>query len=314
MKNDINTLEKIYRLLKIRVKLVLDKNKSKKSFEKIVENNRKKESIDIDNPKTFDDKLWYIKKHFYSDLAAKCADKVLVREYVKQCGLEDILVPIYGIYDKASDIDFKNLPDECYIKCNHTSGCNYLYRKGKTDEKWLRKLFSLYLKRNYYNVKREWVYKYITPKIIAEKVLECEGGLVDYRMFCFNGKLQMVLVKKGTATELGEHSKIAERSFYTREFEWLPDVTILNKDKAIKPVEKPYDFEKMVSIAEKLSAPFEFCRVDLYNIEGRIYLSELTFFPTGAVNIFKPQEFSLKLGSYIDLERCKNNPVYEFIE
>ena len=312
--NDINIFEKQYRLFKIKMKLFLDSRRARKSFDEILEINRKKEPIDIENPKTFDDKIWYMKKHFYSSLAVQCADKVQVREYVKECGLEEILVPVYGVYPSADEIDFTKLPNECYIKCNHTSGCNYLYRKGQTDEKWLRKLFSLYLKRNYYNVAREWVYRDIPPRIITEQKLESKEILKDYRLFCFEGKLRMVLINDGTATEQGEHAKNVARSFYTPDFEWMPDITILNEAKATRALQKPKNWDQMVEIAQKLSAPFEFCRVDLYNIDGRIYLSEITFFPFSGVNQFQPNEWALELGSWIDLEKCKNNPVYEYCE
>lgn len=108
---DIGLYERIYRLIKIRVKLFLDSRRAKINFDEILEINRKKELIDIKNPKTFDDKLWYMKKHLYSSLAVQCADKVQVREYVKGCGLEDILVPVYEVYASADEIDFAELPD-----------------------------------------------------------------------------------------------------------------------------------------------------------------------------------------------------------
>lgn len=314
-KKDIGTFEKLYRLLKIRVHLALDALRARKSFEKILEMNRKKEPIDIENPKTFDDKLWYMKKHFYSSLAVRCADKLLVREYVKECGLEEILVPMYGGGVSSPDeIDFTSLPDECYIKCNHTSGCNYLYRKGLTDEVWLKKLFALYLKRNYYNRSKEWSYRDIPPRIIFEKKLESRDKqpLRDYRMFCFDGKLKIVMVNVGTATEQGEHSKNVYRSFYSPDFEQIPELCILGDEPARRVLEKPENWDKMVQIAERLSEPFAFCRVDLYNIDGKIYLSELTFFPNAGVNRFKPDEWAVRLGSWLDLEKCKNNSVYEF--
>lgn len=310
--NDINIFEKQYRLLKIKMKLFLDSMRSRKSFDEILEINRKKEPIDIENPKTFDDKIWYMKKHFYSSLAVQCADKVQVREYVKKCGLEEILVPVYGVYASAEKIDFTEFPDECYIKCNHTSGCNYLYRKGQTDEKWLRKLFSLYLKRNHYNVGREWVYRGIPPRIIVEKELKSKEPLRDYRMFCFDGEVKVVMVNVGTATENGEHAKNVFRSFYTPDFEQIKDLRILGDEAASKGLTKPKGWNEMVDIAQKLSKPFAFCRVDLYNIDGKIYLSEMTFFPNAGINNFQPQEWALKLGSWIDLDKCRNNPTYEY--
>lgn len=262
-KKDLSFIDRQYRLLKIRIKLLLDFRRAGMSFEQVLQSNQKKEPINIENPKTFDDKIWYMKKHFYSSLAVQCADKVQVRDYVKKCGLEEILVPVYGVYASADEIDFAELPDECYIKCNHTSGCNYLYRKRQTDEKWLRKLFSLYLKRNHYNVGREWVYRDIPPRIIAEHKLESKEGLRDYRMFCFDGEVKVVMVNVGTATENGEHAKNVFRSFYTPDFEQIKDLRILGDEAASKGLTKPKGWNKMVDIAQKLSKPFAFCRVDL---------------------------------------------------
>ena len=152
--------------------------------------------------------------------------------------------------------------------------------------------------------------------IIVEKKLESKNqkSLKDYRMFCFDGKLKMVLINDGTATEQGEHSKSVARSFYTPDFEWLPEISILDEEKASRPLEKPNNWCEMVDIAQKLSAPFAFCRVDLYNIDGIIYLSELTFFPFAGVNKIQPENWAIKLGEWLDLEKCKSNPVYNFTE
>lgn len=312
LKSDIKLHEKMYRLFKIRVVLMIDKIRSRISFDDILKFKQKRWSIDIENPKTFDDKLWYMKKYFYSPLAVKCADKVRVREYVKECGLEEILVPVYGVYEKMEEIDFSDIPDKSYIKCNHSSGGNYLYRKNQTDEAWLRKLFNLYLKRNYYNESKEWVYKDISPRIIIEKELKSKEPLRDYRMFCFDGEVKVVMVNVGTATENGEHAKNVFRSFYTPDFEQIKDLRILGDEAASKGLTKPKGWNEMVDIAQKLSKPFAFCRVDLYNIDGKIYLSEMTFFPNAGINNFQPQEWALKLGSWIDLEKCKDNPTYEY--
>lgn len=312
LKSDIKSYEKFVRLLKIRVKLLLAKMRKGRSIEWFIKYKYKKWNINIINPKTFDDKLWYMKKHFYSSLAVQCADKVRVRDYVKECGLEDILVPIHGVYTKVEEIDFSTIPDKCYFKCNHSSGCNYLYRKGQTDEKWLCKLFSLYLKWDFYNMWKEWVYKDIPPRIIIEKELECVEPLRDYRMFCFDGEVKMVMVNLGNATKNGEHAKDVFRSFYTPDFEQIKDLRILGDEVASKGLERPKGWNEMVDIAQRLSKPFAFCRVDLYNIDGKIYLSEMTFFPNAGVNNFQPQEWALKLGSWIDLEKCRSNLEYEY--
>lgn len=315
-KYDIGKATKLHRLIKIRMKLIICSVFHKLRFETILWLNRKREPIDIDNPKTFDDKMWYMKKHFYSALVERCADKVTVRDYVKECGLESILVPIYGIYDSLDQVDFQSLTEECYIKCNHSSGYNYLYRKDRTDEKWLKKLFHLYQKYNYYAVKREWSYKNIVPQIVLEKKLSSKTGrpLLDYRLFCFDGVLKLVMVNKGTATCEGEHSSEVQRSFYTCDFQHIPEITILGDNQSTSIQQKPQEWEKMVEVAQVLSKPFTFCRIDLYNVDGKIYLSEMTFSPNSGVNQIQPYEWALKLGDWINLDGCRQNSTYIYIE
>ncbi len=311
---DIGEVAKLHRLIKIRMKLIACSVFEKLRFETILWMNRKREKIDIDNPKTFDDKMWYMKKYFYSPLVEKCADKATVRDYVKECGLEDILVPVYGIYDSLDEADFEMFPEECYIKCNHSSGYNYLYQKNRTDERWLKKLFHLYQKYNYYAVKREWSYKNIVPRIVLEKKLESKNGqpLLDYRLFCFDGILKLVMVNRGTATSEGEHASGVQRSFYTPDFQRIPEITILGDLPSSLNLDKPKEWDRMVDISQILSKPFAFCRVDLYNIDGKVYLSEMTFFPNSGVNCFQPHEWALRLGEWIDLDKCYSNPVYQF--
>lgn len=315
-KYDIGKAAKFQRLIKIRMKLIVCWVFRKLRFETILWLNRKREPIDIDNPKTFDDKMWYMKKYFYSTLVERCADKVTVRDYVKECGLESILVPIYGVYDSLDEVDFQSLPEECYIKCNHSSGYNYLYRKNRTDEKWLKKLFCLYQKYDYYAVKREWSYKNIVPRIVVEKKLQSKDGqqLLDYRLFCFQGVLKLVMVNIGTATSEGEHACGVKRSFYTPDFEWIPDITIMGDRPLSLALDKPQEWDKMVDVAQVLSKPFVFCRVDLYSLDGSVYLSEMTFFPNSGINQFHPYEWALKLGEWVDLDMCDKSPVYHYME
>lgn len=190
------------------------------------------------------------------------------------------------------------------------------WRSGMTDEAWLKKLFALYLKNNQYDATREWVYRDIPPRIIIERKCENKDGspLCDYRMFCFDGRLKMVMVNVGTATARGEHAENVRRSFYTPEFETIPGISILGDVSGPPNCTKPAGWERMVDIAQRLSGPFAFCRVDLYNTDGKIYLSEMTFFPNSGVNLMKPEEWALKLGSWIDLDKCRTNPAYEYIE
>src|SRR5690554_805368 len=150
-------------------------------------------------------------------MLTKCSDKVKVRDYVKDKGLDHILNEVFGVYDNAEDIDFKKLPEKAFIKTNHGSGTNILWDKNKEfDKKAFIEKFNYSLKENYYLHSREWNYKNIEPKIIVEKVLEDEKSksLIDYRFFCFDGIVKMIFVDIETAAEDGTHNLHAKRNVY----------------------------------------------------------------------------------------------------
>lgn len=133
--------------------------------------------LDLENPKTFDEKLWWLKFHYRNPLMTQCVDKYKVREYVKECGLGDILNELYGVYSNSSEIDYKKLPDKFYIKTNHGCGCNFLCAdKTKFPFKKVSGQLDANLKQNYFYESREWPYRDVEPRIIVEKVLEPRGG------------------------------------------------------------------------------------------------------------------------------------------
>ncbi len=303
--------KELYIICKTCYKLLTDKFRSYKSIEKLAETMEKRGyegyHINIENPVGFDDKIWWIKKYAHSDLMVQCADKIGVREYVENLGLGKYLVPIYGVWESAKSIDFEKLPD-CYIKCNHTSGANYLYKKGETSESFLRNLFSLYLKRDYSRVNYEWVYIDIPRRVFAEKILEGAEPFKDYRLFCFDGKCKLVMVNTGMVTNEGEHAHHGvSRTFYNSQYEPISDITIKGDVPCTTFFEKPSNWDEMVDVAEKLSTPFPFVRIDLYNIDGTIYLSEMTFLPNGGTNFFQPREWDERLGSWIDVSKYEKN-------
>ena len=232
-----------------------------------------------------------------------CSDKYWVRDYVKMCGFPDILIELYGVYDKFEDIDFEKLPNRFFIKTNHGSGTNIIYDKSKNfDFEKYKKLFNKSLNNNYYYVHREWGYKNIEPKIICEKVLVEKNRKVplDYKLFCFNGRVEYVTVNLASSDENGNHMETVEKNFYDRDFNYI-DVRFSDDNFDPSLIQKPKNYDKMVEIAEKLSSPFPEVRVDLYNIDGKIYFGEMTFYHNGGYNESTPKDFVVKMGKKIKL-------------
>ena len=260
--------------------------------------------LNLDNPKTFDEKLWWLKNNYHNPLMTICADKYWVSEYLKPLGYEDLIVEKYAVYNKFEDIEFDKLPDRFFIKTTHGSGTNIIYDKNKPfDYKKYKKIFNKALKQNYFNVHREWCYKNIEPKIICEKILIEKGkeAPMDYKLFCFNGKVEFVTVTLSCSHADGSHRDILDKNYYTRNFEFIN--VRFNDDNNFDPklVEKPKNLDEMIEIAEKLSKPFPEVRVDMYNIDGKIYFSEMTFYHNGGYNESTPKDFVKKMGDKIIL-------------
>jgi len=289
-----------FSLLKAKSGLVVgDESFTKKSFHK-----RVGRVLDLGNPKTFSDKLNFLKLNYRDSLITQCTDKYLVREYVKSLGYGDILNELYGVYDSFGAIDFEELPEKFFLKCNHTSGANYLYNAAaKIDLPFLEKKFNFYMRKNFYYLQREWNYKDIKPLIIAEKILKDSDNNfpVDYKIFCFNGQPHLVMYCEGLCDDKGERGE-AFSNFYDMDFQLL-DLKINNENIPSHSIVMPQNFFRMKEIAAALSKPFPFCRVDLYNINGRIIFGELTFFHAAGLNIIEPLEWEFKMGDWLDLEQ-----------
>lgn len=253
--------------------------------------------LNLDNPQTFNEKLQWLKVYWRDDRATICADKYRVREYVKERGCEEILNELYGVWDNADDIDFDKLPNSFVLKANH--GCGYnIFIKDKTqiDIKKIKKELNKMLRQKYYIKNREWIYKGIKPKIIAEKLLDLSQGFpIDYKFFCFDGNVDCVMVCIGRYTE--------NTQYYFFDKEW--NLLRLNK----KGIEAPQDFtlpmptkyKEMIHIASKLSKGMPFVRVDLYESEGKIVFGELTFFPDAGFDKNLLEEANLYFGQKINL-------------
>lgn len=259
-----------------------------------------KKKINLKNPKTFNEKLMYLKLNEYenNELVTKCSDKYKVREYVKQCGLESTLNELIGIYNNADEIDFEKLPSKFVLKCNHASGFNIICEdKSKLDIKKAKRQLNKWLKTDYWKYVAEMQYKNVERKIICEKYLKSkdENSIEDYKIYCFNGKPTICLVCIGR--NLGKPKKF----FFDQDWNLLK----INKDsKELSNeyvIEKPANINEMYEYAKKLSKPFKFVRVDLYNYNGKVIFGELTFTPAGCVSTSYIDNWDDKLGDMLKI-------------
>ena len=233
--------------------------------------------LDLDHPRYLNDKLQWLKFNYRFPLQTIVSDKYAVREYVADKIGEEYLIPLLGVWDKFDDIDFEKLPEEFVLKCNHDSGGLAICTNKKAfDKNKARIKIEKSLNTNFYWIGREYQYKNIIPKIICEKYISEDGSVPeDYKIYCFNGKPDAILVCKGRFSK-GSHK--AQYYYYNHDWKFLT----YNKgdDKLKDPhIAKPKNLEKMIEIAKVLSEDFVFARIDLYNIEGKIYFGEITLSP-----------------------------------
>ncbi len=272
-------------------------------FSRIVYKAATGEKLNLDNPITFNEKLWWLKINYRHPLMTQCSDKVKVRDYIEDIGLGHILNDIEGVYSKVDDIPFDNLEGKFFIKCNHVSGTNVVYdsnKKHNFDHIDFKKRFNLALSKNYYQQSREWNYKNIKPKIIVEKFIETESELLDYRFFCFHGEAKLIFVDINTAADNGSHNPYAKRNIYDKYFK-LQNFTVGRENFDESLVTKPKNLEKMIEYAELIAQPFIFCRVDLYNIKNEIKFGEITFYPGGGTQQFSSEEADLMVSSWLEV-------------
>lgn len=295
------SFKKIYNLLN-RIKVTVLSPLSDEVFAKIYYRENTGLKLDLTNPRTYNEKLWWLKINYRTPLMTICSDKYQVREYVEDCGLGDILPNNYGVFEDARDIDFNKLPDKAMIKCNHVSGINFLYSREKefNKDKFIKN-FNSALKKNYYLQSREWNYKNIPPRIVIDEFLEDNKSnqLIDYRFMCFQGKVKLILIDIETMAADGSHNPSARRNLYDRDFNKL-DERIGRENFEDGFLKKPNNFELMIKYAEILSKPFPHCRVDLYNINGKIIFGEITFYPGGATQKISSERLDLLMGEWIE--------------
>ncbi len=254
----------------------------------------------LDKPITFNEKLQWLKLYDHDPRYTVMADKVLVKDYVAQTVGRQYIIPTLGVWDSAEEIDFDALPDKFVLKCNHNSGLGMCIckDKAKLDLANVRKALTQGLNQDYYLTGREWPYKNIPRKILAEQFLENdENGLTDYKFHCFNGKPKFVLVCQDRFSASG-----LTEDFYDTDWQRLP-VKRPNIPTAEQAMPKPEKLDAMLRLAEQLSKDIPFLRVDFYYVNGKIYFSELTFFPASGFAPFEPEEWDRTFGDWLELPK-----------
>lgn len=254
-------------------------------------------NADLDNPKTFTEKIQWLKLYDRNKLYTVCADKYMVRDYVREKIGENYLIPLLFATENPKDINSKNMPAAPFIvKTNHDSGGTFIFKDSKElNYAELQKKLSHRMKKNFYSVNREWEYKDIQPKIIVEQFLKDDKGdsqLNDYKIYCFNGEPLYI-------------QTIFDRGVETKETWYDTDWKLVNVhyfSSIKKDVPKPKQLGKLLEVARKLAQDFPYVRVDLYISEGKIYFGELTFRPYGGFMKFEPRSFDLELGEKINLK------------
>lgn len=254
--------------------------------------------LNLQNPVTLNEKLQWLKLFDHQDSYVMMADKYSVKSYIDDKLGVGFTIPTLGVYDSFEAIDFSKLPNQFVLKCTHDSGGLVICRnKSLFPYEKARIKLTQSLSNDFYRYAREWQYKNIPHRIIAEEYVDqiSEKGLIDYKFYCFNGKPRFLYVSRGL-----EDHKTAEMSFYDLKLNRLPfyraDYKQIKDD-----LEKPKNFSKMIEIATILSAGIPFVRVDLYNIDGKILFSELTFTPNAGLMPIVPKEWDAKLGALLDL-------------
>lgn len=251
--------------------------------------------LNLKYPKTFSEKLQWLKLNNKNDILSIIADKEEVKKYVSDKIDEKYVIPTHSIYTVAKEIKLNNLPDKFALKATHGSGWNQIHLSHDAiTEESLQEYFRKWLNKSYYLYSKEWAYKKIVPRVICEELFLKKGDKLpeDYKIFCFSGKPTYIQVDHN---RFGNHS----RSFYTREWEKMPFT--IGKKMATKSIDPPDNLNEMIKIAEILSKDFIFLRVDLFNIDGAIKVGELTCYPGNGMETFSDKAWDIKLGDLIRL-------------
>lgn len=254
--------------------------------------------IDWKNPTTFNEKLQWLKIYDRNPLYTRLVDKYEVRKYIAEKIGEEYLIPCLGVWEQFEDINFDELPDQFVLKCTHDSNSVVVCRdKAAFDIESARKKLNQHLKMNFYYNAREWPYKNVKPRIIAEQYMEDSQTeeLKDYKIFAFSGEARALFI----ASDRQNPNEQVKFDFFDVNFQHL-DIRQGHPNSAILP-DKPSNLKEMISLAEKLSEEFPQVRVDFYECNGKTYFGEMTFFHHSGFVPFDPDKWDAIFGSWIKL-------------
>ena len=262
-----------------------------------------KKKVDLKNPKTFNEKIQWLKLHDYpnNQLVINGADKYKVRDYVEKKGLGDILVPLLGHWDRPEDIDWEKLPDKFVLKCNHGCAYNILCNnKNAFDKDGAIKKIKKWMKEDFGAFNIETHYSKIKPHITCEKFLgDC---IVDYKLFCFNGKPKYIYISSDLI-----HDRQAQIGFFYLDGTKMP---LVRDDYEPMDIEQlPDFFDDMKRAADVLCKDFPFVRVDFFVANGTYYFAELTFTPSGGMMPFNPDKYDLEWGENMDISKIQEKNI-----
>lgn len=284
-----NPLQFLVWLDKINVLRLSDKNYISILYKTVF-----KQKINLDNPKTFNEKLQWLKLNDRKDVYTMMVDKYKAKEYVSKIIGKEYIINTLGVYDSFDSIDFEKLPNQFVMKCTHDSGGLVIVKdKNKLNIKEARKKITKSLKNNYYLLGREWPYKNVEPKIIVEEYMEDYkyNELRDYKVYAFNGKCDYVML---CFDRFNDGPK-----FIYFDKDWNMKKEFSNdgmKYGDVIKIDKPKNLNKMFEFSKILSENIPFVRVDFYEVNGNLYFGELTFYPSSGLDNSRPKE----LQEYLD--------------
>lgn len=281
---------------------------SDKSYLKLRYRWQFKKKLDLKNPQTFNEKLQWLKLNDRNPEYTRMVDKYEAKKYVAEIIGEEYVIPTLGVWDKFDDIDFDTLPNQFVLKCTHDSGGLVIVKdKNLFDVEAAKRKINKCLRKNFFWLGREWPYKNVKPRIIAEQYIVDESrmelkdfklnnpdnpGLNDYKFFCFNGVVKCFKVDFDRFIE--HHANYYDENNKLLYFGELVCPPCYNRK-----IKMPSKLETMKLLAEKLSKSKTFLRVDFYSVGDKIYFGELTFFPASGFGSFTSEEFDNALGKYI---------------
>lgn len=275
------------------------RNMSDEKYLKIMFKHRLGYELDLNNPKTFNEKLQWLKLHDRNPFYTQLVDKYEVRRYIAETIGEEYLIPLIGVWNNFDEIDFSKLPNQFVLKCTHDSGSVFICTdKNEFNIEKAKIKINNALKKNYYYHNREWPYKNVKPRIICEKFI-CHNNSVpdDYKVLCFNGKAKLIEMH---IDRFGDH----KQDFYDEKW----NKTQISQDGGVRSdyiSEKPKEFENMIELSEKLANNILHVRIDWFIVDNKLYFGEITFFDGSGFYPFDDKKYDYLIGSWIDLSKYK---------